>query len=520
MDKLPEELIVKIVAYLAPHPSDLYDISQLRDLANLPRISRRLERIFTPHLYKSVPITVCKVGQNMTVAVGAVDAPPMVFDIITTKGCNAQKFLKTLQHRPALREFVKYVSLLRDDRGFLWRLSLGCYGYSKDSSATANFHWREIEKAARTGFPISTSRILRTHLVAPVACLDEGFETVRELLRLLPKIEHLNCHKYRTDLPWHPAAETFQTLRWQPMPQNDFRSLRSLKLDCCEDGLAGYWSVFILPSIRTVWLDVATLRAPTQLEIDSWKAIESCPVTELQLHAVNIDEWQRPDRNVVHHMLKACTQLHSLSVSSSTPCQNRLLLDAVGQYCSRLQRLSIITYPLPTRSSLGVKKIFPISENPKTPFIPVFRASTGLKQLVLDVTDLLEVVKLSELGDQHTGIITPITFVMGEEILINADLTLPNSLEVLILRVSNGDKQRAGTIKALRALVLDSKARLPYLRVLRTAWQVPCTTPSGESYIGDDLAGVLETVGVRYEEMCFPEGGTIGGQPAPGPENW
>jgi hypothetical protein len=42
MDKLPEELVVKIVAYLAPHPSDLYDISQLRDLANLPRISRRL----------------------------------------------------------------------------------------------------------------------------------------------------------------------------------------------------------------------------------------------------------------------------------------------------------------------------------------------------------------------------------------------------------------------------------------------------------------------------------------------
>ncbi|KAJ4342738.1 hypothetical protein N0V87_000947 [Didymella glomerata] len=331
MNKLPEELIFKIVAYLAPHPSDLYDISQLRDLANLPRISRRLERISTPHLYKSVLITVCKVGQNITVAVGAVDAPPMVLDIITTKGRNAQKFLKTLQHRPAPREFVKYVSLLRDDRGFLWRLSLGWYGYSEDSSATANFHWREIEKAARTGLPISTSRILRTHPVAPVACLDEGFETVRELLRLLPKIEHLNCHKYRTDLPWHPAAETFQTLRWRPMPQNDFRSLRSLK------------------------------------------------------------------------------------------------------------------------------------------------------QLVLDVTDLLEVVKLSELCDQHTGILTPITFVMGEEILINADLTLPNSLEVLIRRVSNGDKQRAGTTKALRALVLDSKARLPYLRVLRTAWQVPCTTPSGDN---------------------------------------
>ena len=262
------------------------------------------------------------------------------------------------------------------------------------------------------------------------------------------------------------------------------------------------------------------LRATNQREIDSWKAIKSCLVTELELHAFSIDEWERSDINVVHHMLEVCTQLHSLPIRSSMQCQNLLLLDAVGQHCSRLQRLSIITWPSPTQSFLGVKEIFPVPENPKTPVIPAFQASTGLKHLALDVTDLLEVVKLSELGDQHTRILTAITFVVGEEVLINADLTLPRSLETLTLRVSNGDKQRTGTIKALCALVLKLNARLPHPKVLRTTWQVPCTMPSGESNIGDDLVGFPETVGVRYVETYFPDKMMLDGGPTPGPEDW
>ena len=119
MEKLPEELIDKIVAYLAPPPGDLDDASQLRDLTNILRVSHLLKRISIPHLYKSVPLTVCKVVQTMSVNVGAVDAPLMILDTITTKGCNAQTFLESMQRRLALRGFVEYISLMRDDRGFL-----------------------------------------------------------------------------------------------------------------------------------------------------------------------------------------------------------------------------------------------------------------------------------------------------------------------------------------------------------------------------------------------------------------
>lgn len=243
---------------------------------------------------------------------------------------------------------------------------------------------------------------------------------------------------------------------------------------------------------------------------------------KIELHGFGIVKWGPVNENAVHMLLKACRRLRSLSIQSNSPYQSRVLLDAVGQHSPDLRTLEIITLPYPTTSKLGITKIFPLPENPRTPYISVFRASSGLESLTIDITDLLEIAKLMEKNNKHTGILSPHTFVMASvgEILVNVDLALPKILRSLKLRVSNGEKQRAATMRALRAFIMDQRAQFPHMERLKTSWQQPFTRPPKGKNVGDDLVGIMEHAGLEYVETYFPDAAAVQDHSAPDPEDW
>lgn len=127
---LPDELILEITSYLALDNEDDAFTPQARSyLDSLRALSlscQKLNRIVTPVLYATVPVTLTipieGFGDNR-------NKPPYMAYLYTTSGCNASKLLHTLFECPSLRQHVKHLYLFRRD-GCLWyRLLSGVHGW-------------------------------------------------------------------------------------------------------------------------------------------------------------------------------------------------------------------------------------------------------------------------------------------------------------------------------------------------------------------------------------------------------
>ena len=247
-------------------------------------------------------------------------------DIPTTKGCNADVLLRTLQARPDLAKHTKNLWLLRCDRGFGVRESLGWYGTSP----------REWFGNLQLFLPLLDLRTMQNNTELPfsvwwpvkraalpleqMAVNERVSNVLRKILRLLPNVQYLDRTEYFTDVPWDAcldvATEASIVFPGGSLP---FTRLREVRMCCGTDPWAGLWPLFALPTLKTLAISGGVSDPASSYDTLHWEGIKS----SLELLEIDTDQ---PE--LVKHYLEdyACDPLYLMATA-----------------CDKLQPFTIIT---------------------------------------------------------------------------------------------------------------------------------------------------------------------------------
>lgn len=127
---LPEELVDQILSCLVLNEKkDAFSHESRQQLSTLHAMSgvfHQMHRIVEPYLYAVAPITLNKLSANDKIS----QCGPFISEsaLSTTAGCNALRFIRTLEDRLEIRTNVQHLQLARFDKGFWERVHLGFHG--------------------------------------------------------------------------------------------------------------------------------------------------------------------------------------------------------------------------------------------------------------------------------------------------------------------------------------------------------------------------------------------------------
>ena len=501
-DNLPEELIDRIITFLGPQSS----------LAAAALLSRKLNRIVTPHLYTSVSVTVCKVGRQLPFKlkgseVGSEsDVVEVFFDLPTSSGCSAVAFRKTIRCRPDLARYTKYLRLTRDDRGFLFRKITGFYDFRHRSSERTS--WRDTERAAKKATPKLLSELDAPRPRPATYTMDPGFEIVALLLRSLPHVNYLDFFNYHTDVPWDAFLSLTRSLVTLPAVQHDSSQLRTLDMGCCHKDFVRFWPLFTLPNVALLRLGSAALTSLSlpDDELQEWVAsVQQSSIMRLELENLHIFAAPLRDYDLtpLKVALLTCNQLRHLVITSRPAGMTLSLLGPVQQYCELLESLAIHEAGPPLQVDLGVKLArLQLLNAPGSPV--KLRQSHTLRELTMDLAMLLSLTPASQEVDHVGRASAPFDApqVSDEKLVAHIDFTLPRTLTSLKLRVGNEQNLQLALLTALDALRQDVRSRLPNLKQLEVAWQKGgmLTKEQGATLISPDLIHRFRRQGVELFE--------------------
>lgn len=472
LDDLAEELLNEIVAYLIPEPHNTTLV--LDDLLSTSLVSRRLHRITEPHLYRSAHITLNKSERSLKIYIAQLNTilGRCTLDISTTNGCNAEAFVRTMRLRPDLAMHVKYLRLSRQDVGLGCRSYLGLDGYEQNSPVKLSF--ADLEHAAETRTPLQYATLMQSLPLRLIETVDQASMTAHEILRRLPNVSHLDRSGYQTDAPCDPLIETLAGLGTLPTC-HDFRNLKVLKIACKNKPLDCFWMLFTLPKLDTLTLSGAFSTDMQEQVIPCWESVQACSIKQLSLPKLELYGGRYESAVVLAHIARICTELETLCIITSCKLRNLTwtcnYLAPFQQRFSKLQHMEIFDKQ-PRVSLFGVHA----TVQPNAGAIHMLRRSNSLTCLIVDAVDLLKLIDEDELR-AHNAIIpgmlqrhysngTP----GGPRFYALMDLTLPQSLISLTLRIGDEDFMHNAFIEVLEMLARDVRKWLPALKHLTLWW--------------------------------------------------
>jgi hypothetical protein len=140
----------------------------------------------------------------------SLSSAPRRHDIPTTADCRADALLRTLKARPSLAKHTKNLLVLRHDRGFELRRSLGWYGYQRSTQWSSrpplpSLHLANLQ--TETELPYSLWSLFEAEAPPSAGYLDPSSVVMRDILYHLPNVERLDRTNYFTDVPRDTCLE-------------------------------------------------------------------------------------------------------------------------------------------------------------------------------------------------------------------------------------------------------------------------------------------------------------------------
>lgn len=501
---LPEEIINRVAHFF----------TQQATIAIAALVSRKLNRIVTPHLYGKVSLMVSKCERTVPFIIAEIDNilsnfPSIAFerklDLPTIRGCNALAFIRTIRRRPELGLYVKCLHLHRQDYGFVYRRALGYY----DDGVKLRLPSRGVP------LRLSLFRLLEPRPDRLTSSMDPAYEVVLTLLRILPRLTRLSCSAYDTDVPWNPILGLMGSLATLKMAQHDFSQLRVLTINGYHKPLSKLWPIFTLPSLHTLGITGVQLNTTLcpDAELGMWDLMvkrNSIKVLILLNIYVNVGGPSEVDLAPLRLLFATLEQLRCLTLAAKETAITEKLLSTC--LCHLPALISLDVYEnRPTSMTTGIALAQQEVLQPDVPSsLNLLRQSKILRQLSIDVGMLLTLTPFS-LASEHPSILGSSPIITTEELArqefaANVDLSLPHSLRSLKLRVCDESMLQTELLRALETSLMDLRLRFPKLRKLEIAWKMGglVTAAKGANNLSSAVVAKLRCEGIEVVESLLP----------------
>ncbi|KAF3044005.1 hypothetical protein E8E12_005809 [Didymella heteroderae] len=444
-DDFPEEIIERIISLFTVQWS----------LAAAALVSRRLNRIGTPHIYTAVTLVLAKSAKSIPLVVKPLETrtgPQMdifhfTFDLPSAESCNALAFVMTVMRRPELAQHVKLLELIRNDEGYDIRRAIGFSDLQGQkvtklaAAAPTQLSWRSFTDAMDE---------------RPARVVDQPYELVCSVLRTLPQVNFIDAYEHTTDVPGDPFMNTIQSLATLTAVQHDF--------------------IFTIPHLSELMLRDIMLVSVTSVDLDDWKlTVPRNSIMRLALYNVDTPRVQLPvqDTAPILLMLGACRRLKHLAIATSAAGLWQVMLGCCSQRFTALETLGVLEVGPSTSVMVGLA----LAER-QVLYAPMpvcrLRESEGIWCLNAEVGMLLALTPVSE-NNEHAGRVEryhSMAQLPGQLFDAHINITLPRSLETLNLMANKEKRLQIILLTTLESMHKDVRDRFPSLRKLEVAWEL------------------------------------------------
>jgi hypothetical protein len=433
-------------------------------------------------LYRSVPVLLNKCERVLVVRLRHEDDSLTTHkcDIPTTKGCNADDLLRTLRARPDLAKYTKNLWLLRCDRGFGLRNSLGWYGYGDThgrfcSPFIPSLDLKNMQDNTELPYRV-WGRLKRAALpLEQVEITEQVSNVLRNILRLLPNVLYLDRTEYFTDVPWDASLDVVRRASRKVLPgcQLPFAHLREVRMCCGTNRWSKLWPLFTLPVLRTLSLRGGFNDPARPVEIFNWKGI----ISSIESIGIEIDE----PRQVEYHpegdesdplylMSAACDELQTLSlITIGYEMTGAVLLPAFRKRIDTVHEVALYD----RNSRLSHYGAAPENGWVHTHALDLLRSAGSLRTLTMDVTDLVYLIADEKRTPELRGWLNQHIYTFGtnpQRYWLYVKLDFPRSLETLRLRVADERDQQIAVVDALRGTSKTVRERFSDLKEIKLIW--------------------------------------------------